>query len=431
MGILITSGKMVGGMNVGGVMYYALFEKMRDDNACLYNPLWSCVAFGKYADVLKRIMIGAIDCASGMIRSSGKRSILPENYVAAWQREMARPYLLADKDITLVVGGYGSSIFTQNAERAFAVLEDSGKHEAVACLKIGGRYSFNLRANVQLVSNLVNQNLLEKWIVFDQYDLTFDRFDFDEKVDPVVGNGVEALQKSVKIFKVDCFAADYEQEFIMRIGDAPYRLYSADCHAFGEYLMEVVYPLELSKRGVFKKLISGFFKKIKAAAPLPKDAVICISRPDPSDEWCSRCYADIQGHVPVGCIDDGLIRISYGELRQMLERVPVLESVPAYDGFGILFFLNYFDETRQTGRYVSWYTNEPVDEDMFAAIFVVNNKDGDMRVLGAINIFEIVTMYGANKGKSLVSALLGQVKALDENISILERQDLPDQVNID
>ena len=61
MGISIVSGKMVGGMNVNGVMYYALFEEMYDICVYPHDPLWYCVGFGEYHDVLKQVMIGAVN----------------------------------------------------------------------------------------------------------------------------------------------------------------------------------------------------------------------------------------------------------------------------------------------------------------------------------------------------------------------------------
>ncbi len=299
-----------------------------------------------------------------------------------------------------------------------------GKDEAVACFKIGGRYSLKLAENIQLICALFEQRLLNRWAVFDTGDLSFEPF-FDDVNDGLVAGGdTKAEPESVKIFRVDRYKRNDGYDFLIKIGDGPYVHVGADYAALEACMMKVVYPCELVQRGIFKQLIPEFFETIKTAPPLPDDALITIAMPVAADKWRMNEYLKIQNALPPKCVrEDGLISVTYGQLREA--------------GRGGLFcmqpvsYLNYIDTLENVGGYVTWHVNESSSDRLYRSASFIVNKNGDMRVLGAINIFEIVTTYGANKGKTLVNAILEQIKALDENISILERQDLPDQVNID
>lgn len=87
----ISCGKCAGAVrNAAGVIFYLLFEKLYESNMYPREPEWQCVFIGNGEDAIRHVFASASDCQYGSLKSS-KGCIKPENYIAAWMRELANP----------------------------------------------------------------------------------------------------------------------------------------------------------------------------------------------------------------------------------------------------------------------------------------------------------------------------------------------------
>jgi len=75
---------------------------------------------------------------------------------------------------------------------------------------------------------------------------------------------------------LDAYRVD-QYNVLVSIGGSPYQHMGWDYSAVGQYILEIVLPLELRCDGAAKKMISAFRDKLTAAQPLPESTTITVT----------------------------------------------------------------------------------------------------------------------------------------------------------
>jgi hypothetical protein len=278
-----------------GQWIYALFERGYESNVYPHQDAWSAVALGSYADVMRRIFGRATSCEGGMLRSKAG-SIKPENYIASWQRELARPFTLANRRIEL---SRSQSFYATVPETQFADVHASlvrAGFEARAEELAAGNLNVFLHADIEILLSIFgNDGPLGVWRILKEYDSGTVQIDV-----PIPKASKQAMERMPE---VRCHAIDDENRLVA-IGSAPWRHAGWQYNAVGSFVTEVAYSIEMETPGFAEKAIPAFRDAIRGATSLAATTRITVTRsPEGADEWRVRRADEVAQRL--GIVSDG------------------------------------------------------------------------------------------------------------------------------
>lgn len=298
MGATVTVGKSSAALvRADGTVIYALFEKTYEKNCYPHTPHWSCFTFGTYEDVMLRVFRGAACCESGMLQSTGGRYILPENYIAAWQRAIGESSRLPDQPISLkLTGSYRGPITEEKRDATQDALQRIGRSDVFAAI-MAGQANIRLYDDLEVVLALYGVGqVYPPWMVLDYSAfLTLPEPAFSPKpriakIEPPV---IAAYRHELK-----CGL----EQVVCRFGDGSWRALGGTYSAVDYYIAEVVYPLEMKQTGCAKRLIAAFREQCNNAPKLPGEVTVTVTRqPGSLPSWYVEQADKVATHL--GLVD--------------------------------------------------------------------------------------------------------------------------------
>lgn len=279
MGFTVSSGKQAAAfVRNNGEVVYTLFEKTHESNVFPQTPNWSCIAIGSYAEVMLRIFRHATSCEGGMLKGSGNRDIQPENYIAGWCRELTKPVLMDDLNITLTCD-------TEKRVEALAVLRQMGRDDLADAILNDGRAKVELYRDVDVVLALYGvDKLFSPWRMLNHADWrTMLRPEF----------GAVTRNEGIQPPKVRVMASSggCTDEMLVQLDDGEWKQWGADYSAMGKYLLQVVYPNEMKQTGCHKRLIAEFRDACTTAPAVPDNTKLKLLRnADGASKWNQETF---------------------------------------------------------------------------------------------------------------------------------------------
>lgn len=287
MGVTVTCGKNAAVMTKkkkNGEQVFALFEKTYESNVYPHTPRWSCIAFGDYATVLKRVFEYAASCAGGMLQGTGGRWILPENYIAAWQREMSAPGLLSDFSISINLIDTKSEI-----NEVCQALTCFGLSDLATQLMLGEKVQLQLYNDIDAVLAIYGTgSIISTWRAID-HDYRYFTPHRELAQKPCFG------KINPPSAQVMAFDRDKSNDLLVKVGNGSWLNMGWEYRAIANYVMNVAYPCELISKGSAKALISDFRAQCKSAVDVPGDAKIRFVRCE-VDEGKGIYKWDVENH---------------------------------------------------------------------------------------------------------------------------------------
>ena len=310
MGSSILTGKRAGAMQkADGKWIYALFERGYESNVYPHTDHWSAVALGNYAQVMRRIFSHASSCEGGMLRSRNG-SIKPENYIASWRSELAKPTLLRDRAIELSVGSSCySAVPESQLDDVRLSLVRAGFESRIDEL-VGGSLSVSLHADIDLLLSIYgNSGPLSVWRVLKEYDCGTAHIEVP--VPPTTKTAMERMPE------VRCHSID-QHNVLVAMGAAPWRHAGWQYSAVGSFVTEVAYPVEMEAPGFAKKAIPAFRDAVSNAPQVPSATRITVTRaPEGTEEWKVRRadeFARTLGLVAEDACAPAVFSFAFGDL---------------------------------------------------------------------------------------------------------------------
>lgn len=268
MGVTVTCGKSAAVMSkANGEQVFALFEKTYEGNVYPHTPEWSCIAFGDYATVIKKVFSYATSCAGGMLQGNGGRWILPENYIAAWNRELAAPGLMENFSISL--------IDTKNPHTVYATLKNLGRNDLAEKLMRCEVINLQLYEDIEIVLSIYGTDKIESSWRKIRHNPNY--FITQKEIGLKRRNG-KINPPSVQVMAFDEYKPEDRQCRMVKYGDDPWLNVGWEYRAIQGYIMNVALPCELIETGSSKALISDFREQCRLAEDVPDDAEIRFAR---------------------------------------------------------------------------------------------------------------------------------------------------------
>lgn len=257
---------------------YLLFEETYDKRTDPHLPSWECRAVGTFDQVFKQVFASAAACEGGglQIRSGTTK---PESYIKSWRACFSEPFQMDDLDIELKLGGdaFDEPIPNTHIETAIASLERIGRADVGAALR-AGPVTVSLHRDVDIITALygVDSRLPIRKVVRNKNGLGY----ADATLAPALH------KKKVATPSVTAFALD-DENVIVSIDGGPLKNMGWRYSAVGQYMLEVVYPIEMLSSLSAYKLIRQFRGKCDTASELSGDTIISVSPANTSDSRCT------------------------------------------------------------------------------------------------------------------------------------------------
>jgi len=269
MGATVTTNKKVAAFRrADGEIIYVLYEETYEKNVHPHQPHWGARGIGTYDDVMLRVFQGAAACEGGGLQTRSGYTT-PEAYLQRWKIEFKKPVPMADEEIELTLDGTSmySTIGNEHVVEALRVLAEIGRQDLVDALK-AGPVKVHLHADIDVIVALYGvKTNIPLWKIL--------------RHGPPHGPGVESLAPAKRTGRavaptVNAYMVDKENVIVSMDG-AAYQHMGWVYSAIGQYIREVVLPLELLCDGVAKKMIGAFRDKLDTAPMLPGSTSISIT----------------------------------------------------------------------------------------------------------------------------------------------------------
>lgn len=269
MGATITTDKKVAAfVRANGDIVYFTFEETYEKNVTPHTPSWGARAVGTYEDVMLSVMRSAAGTEGGGLQTRSGHTT-PELYLQSWRRAFKAPVPMPDQEIEITLGGtsFRAPIEDEDVDPAVAALTKIGRQDLIDALR-AGPVTLQLHADIDIIIALYGvRTRLPLWKIL--------------RYDPPHGSGAEYLAPAkrnapVMAPTVDAYRID-QYNVLVSIGGAPYQHMGWDYSAVGQYILEIVLPLELRCDGAAKKMIGAFRDKLTAASPLPESTTITVT----------------------------------------------------------------------------------------------------------------------------------------------------------
>ncbi|MGF6969582.1 hypothetical protein OKW43_006677 [Paraburkholderia sp. WC7.3g] len=302
MGATVLTGKKAGAFQtVDGEWMFALFERTYEKNCYPHIDQWSAIAFGRYADVMRRVFRHASSCEGGMLQSRSGY-IKPENYIATWRSLLAKPFRLPDLAIRLDVStSFRAALPEAALDDVRSSLVAAGFADRVEEV-VSGKAELPLVRDAALLEAIYGERgALSAWRVLREDDCSGVLVDADLNLPPRRPTALDRMPK-VRCYKID------DENRLVSFGGQPWDNAGWQYSAIGTFITEVAYPLEMEAPGFAKGAIPAYRQLLTNADPLPGDTVINVTRsPEGIEEYCARVadelavylgLADVQGRAP-------------------------------------------------------------------------------------------------------------------------------------
>lgn len=295
----ITCGKTVAAFRTtSGTIMYALFEKRYESNVHPHVPRWSCIGFGNAEQAVTTIFTHGSYCEGGMLRN-GSGPVKPENYIAAWLKELAKPVTLQDRTLELYVSEsfyatWDAEEWKERREQVAAWLPA----EMVERLSDGQRVRLRLHEYAEQLSELVKARLIAPYRVVSSDWVTMQ----DESLSYAPAAKKVALPELPKILRAD------QEECLQQQDDGLWQPAGWQYNIIGKYIRESVLPFELQHPGNAKRMITVFRDAIQAADVVSGEwtAIISAEVYSPRHDWLIK---PVNALRPTTLGADGLYRL--------------------------------------------------------------------------------------------------------------------------
>ncbi|GAB0120056.1 hypothetical protein [Acidisoma sp. 7E03] len=179
MGSTVTTGKMAAAFRMTqGRTCFVLFERVHETNVSPRIPEWQCGFIGTAHAAVRQIFGWASSCEGGMLRGRDG-TIKPENYIAAWLRELANPVILPDRPIRLYASDSSSAPLPPDNEALLAGIEEQGREDFAQTIRSGGVAELSLHAHADVLLALFGNEragrlTLPAWRILKGHDRPHD-----------------------------------------------------------------------------------------------------------------------------------------------------------------------------------------------------------------------------------------------------------------
>jgi hypothetical protein len=302
MGATVLMGKRAAAFQVaGGDWMFALFERTYEKNCYPHEDHWSAIAFGRYAEVMRRVFRHASSCEGGMLQSRAGE-IKPENYIASWRKELAKPFRLPDSQIRLEVSpSFRAPIPEKSLDEVRESLAKAGFEDRIEAI-VRGEVTVSLVADAALLSAIYGEKgPLSLWRVLDVNDCSSVVVDADLALPSRSASAMDRMPE------VQCYALGRENRLVT-LDAQPWHDAGWQYQAVGNFITDVAYAVEMEAPGFAKRAIPAFRDILRAAKPLPRETGILITRlPEGVDDHYARTadelarglgLADVEGRAP-------------------------------------------------------------------------------------------------------------------------------------
>jgi hypothetical protein len=277
MGSTVSTNKKIAAFaRPNGDIIYIAYEETYSKRDHPHTPRWTAYVIGSYEDVMLFVFKGARSTEGGSLQTRSGYTT-PEAYIERWRKEFRAPVPMPDMEIELNLGGSSmyATIEDTHVDRAIAALEQAGRSDLVNALRVGP-VTLQLHRDVDVVMALYGPYpKLPLWkILRNGPPQGF----VDASLAPTPRNA-PVMAPSVQAFRIDA------ENVLVNIGGAGYEHMGWNYTAVGDYLIDVVLPLELRCDGAAKKMIGAFRDKLDAAPKLPIDTTITVIPGASSHSW--------------------------------------------------------------------------------------------------------------------------------------------------
>ena len=157
MGSTVTTGKIAAAFRMSqDRICFVLFERVHETNISPWTPEWRCCFIGTAEAAVRRIFDWGSSCEGGMLRGHDGR-IKPENYIAAWLRELANPVVMPDRPIRLYASASWSAPLPNESDEFLARIEEQGREDIAETIRIRNVAELSLHAHADLLLALYGQ----------------------------------------------------------------------------------------------------------------------------------------------------------------------------------------------------------------------------------------------------------------------------------
>jgi hypothetical protein len=292
MGATVLTGKKAGAFQTAdGEWMFALFERTYEKNCYPHIDQWSAIAFGRYADVTRRVFRHASSCEGGMLQSRAGY-IKPENYIATWRSLLAKPFRLPDQTIRLDVSkSFGAAIPEASLDDVRGSLTAAGFAERVDEV-VGGQAEVSLHGDAALLETIYGESgALSAWRVLPEHDCTSVLVAADLNLPARAPSALERMP-AVRCYKID------DENRLVSFDGKPWENAGWQYSAIGSFITDVAYRLEMEAPGFAKAAIPAYRELMGNAAPLPPETVIDVTRlPEGLEDYCARVADELAGYL--------------------------------------------------------------------------------------------------------------------------------------
>ena len=245
---------------------YALFEQTYEKNCYPHTPAWSCWALGTIAQVLRRVFLGAYSCESGMLRGRSA-DILPENYIAAWLKELSEPVQFNDMTVKLKLSdGFHASIPVEQEPWIRSVLLKNGHPQIADRLQQGESVELSLYGFAKEITEIYDGDHIGSWRIMPNKP-------YEERRNADLGYRPQPVKAS--LFTPPNFLFSGDQHYLVQQEDGSWKSEGWAYSILGSFIVRHL-ETELREPGSYKSRIKEFREKIKAAPLMPSEAKLVI-----------------------------------------------------------------------------------------------------------------------------------------------------------
>jgi hypothetical protein len=299
MGATVLTGKKAAAFQAAdGEWMFALFERTYEKNCYPHINQWSAIAFGRYANVMRRVFRHASSCEGGMLQSRAG-CIRPENYIATWRSLLAKPFRLPDQRIRLDVAESFRAAIPEAAREDVRIALCTAGFDARVEDVLGGQAEVSLHADALLLEAIYGESgALSVWRILSEHDCSGMLVDADLKLPSRCPTALERMP-AVRCYKID------DENRLVSFDGKPWENTGWQYSAIGSFITDVAYPLEMEAPGSAMAAIPAYRDLLTKAEPLPSETVINVIRmPEGGEERCGRVADELAGYLGLAN-DDG------------------------------------------------------------------------------------------------------------------------------
>lgn len=273
MGATVLTGKRAEAMVANdGTVLYLLAHHTYEKNCYPHKSRWGWFAFGTYAEVMTDITTGLSDLEGGMLQSK-KGWIRPENYIAAWRRELKSP-CTSTKHSVLVGWHLFKPWHDDSDERAQERLNALLEALEPADLSSWRAALENCKARTFEVAIAEHHQLVR---LLMKHGAFWRMFESSTPSDTLMVNPppLPSATGTATFPKVQAYRCDHNQALVS-IDGGSISPWGWDYSAVGRFCNTYVVPAEQIQPGISKKAIPTFRELLKSAPELPDDTIVTV-----------------------------------------------------------------------------------------------------------------------------------------------------------